>query len=70
MNFISQDYDPWNFSMMTSSFCLLYSWQYFDGDGQEEPLHGDGRRGWSYQSVGHLRVLRTGHGRCHNHRST
>lgn len=69
MNFILQDYDHGIFFMI-SSFCLLYSWQYFDGNRQKEPLHGDGRCGWSDQSVGHLRVLCTGLRRRHNHRST
>lgn len=69
MNFILQDYDHGIFFMI-SSFCLLYSWQYFDGNRQKEPLYGDGRRGWSDQSVGHLGVLCSGLRRRHNHRST
>lgn len=39
---------------------IIHSWQYFDGDRQEEPLHGDRRCRRSDQSVGHLRVLCTG----------
>ena len=38
-------------------FCVCCSWFYHHGCGQGKPLHGDGRRGWSHQGVGHLRVL-------------